>query len=173
MFKLSPRLQRIFDHLLPGKPLWDFCCDHGYLGIHAYKSGDFPEIHFVDQAPHLLSALEHKFQLYGHQSPSTTKVFFHPIPGEKVELPVHGSVVIAGVGADTIEDILRGLLRISGNLKADRIILGPQKNEEHLLRSLMQHEDFKRYYELLGDDQIVERGRLRKLLIFGLIKKNL
>lgn len=34
---LSNRLKLIFDQLLPGHAVWDICCDHGYLGSHAYR----------------------------------------------------------------------------------------------------------------------------------------
>lgn len=163
MFKLSRRMQLIYDHLLPGKPVWDFCCDHGYLGLNAYESGLFSEVHFVDQVPHIIEQLQQRFQSEYFREDAGTKAYFHSRPGEDVPVELQGTVVIAGVGAHTIFQILQGLVQ-KGVLKADRLILGPQRDEEKLLVFLQEMPNFT-YENGARFLSIEERGRDRKLLI--------
>ena len=164
MSKLSPRLQLIFDFLIPGEPVWDFCCDHGYVGLNAYKSGQFPEIHFVDQVPAIIKALEERFQAQHHDEDSAVKVFFRAQAGEDVLEPLKGSIVIAGVGAHTILKIIR-TQKDRGQLNAKRLILCPQNDEKRLLTGL--HEINKLGFILCNERYAMEeRGRTRKLLIF-------
>lgn len=167
MFKLSRRMQLIYDHLLPGKPVWDFCCDHGYMGLNAYESGLFSEVHFVDQVPHIIERLEQRFQNEYFREDSASQAFFHPRPGEQLGQAIQGSVVIAGVGAHTILEIVRSLTE-NGVLSADRLILGPQRDEEKLFVWLQNLPNFsyKSDGEIIAID---ERGRNRKLLIFDKI----
>ncbi|MGZ3775086.1 MAG: SAM-dependent methyltransferase [Pseudobdellovibrionaceae bacterium] len=164
MFKLSRRMQLIFDHLLPGQPVWDFCCDHGYIGLNAYESGLFPEVHFVDQVPHIIQQLQLRFQNEYWQKDSAIQARFLAITGEDVAIPLSGSVIIAGVGAHTIFKILNTLQQ-KNLLQAQRLILGPQRDEEWLLKMLLEVPGF--HYKRAADHcEIVERGRSRKLLIF-------
>lgn len=167
MFKLSRRMQLIYDHLLPGKPVWDFCCDHGYLGLNAYESGLFSEVHFVDQVPHIVEQLEARFLAEYFREDAVTQAAFHSRPGEDLRQSVSGTVVITGVGAHTILKIVQ-TLREKGLLRADRLILGPQRDEQ-MLSDLLQKtltNDFTRASEMLS---VEERGRNRKLLIFDKI----
>lgn len=160
-------MQLIYDHLLPGKPVWDFCCDHGYLGLNAYESGLFSEVHFVDQVPHIVEQLEARFLAEYFREDAVTQAAFHSRPGEDLRQSVSGTVVITGVGAHTILKIVQ-TLREKGLLSADRLILGPQRDEQ-MLSDLLQKtlaNDFMRASEMLS---VEERGRNRKLLIFDKI----
>lgn len=55
--KLSPRLELILNHLNPGEPVWDVCCDHGILGRSAIRKNIFSEVHFVDQVVSIMQRL--------------------------------------------------------------------------------------------------------------------
>lgn len=164
MFKLSRRMQLIYDHLLPGEPVWDFCCDHGYMGLNAYESGSFPEIHFVDQVEHIIEQLQSRFKVEYWRPDSPSQAYFHALPGEDLHEVLRGTAVIAGVGAHTISQIV-GQLHRRGLLLVSRLILCPQRDEEKLVKMLdfELRDNFKFcnvHYE------VVERGRVRKLLIF-------
>lgn len=121
---LSTRLQFVYEKLEIGHDVWDLCCDHGYLGIVALKSQKFGHIHFVDQAVHLVEALKARWA-------QESFARFHAMPAQKLEAPLTGNVVIAGVGGQTISEILGGL-KNKGNLKARRLILVPHKDESQL-----------------------------------------
>lgn len=164
MLKLSPRMQLIYDLLLPGQSVWDFCCDHGYMGLNAYESGVFPEICFVDQVPHIIEQLRQRFEKEYYRENYSSQAYFFPLPGELINKPLHGTAILAGVGAHTIFKILQCLQK-NGFLHAQRIILCPQRDEEKLLEMLLEIPKF--HYKLRNEDcQIIERGRSRKLLIF-------
>lgn len=157
-------MQLIFDLLLPGKPVWDFCCDHGYMGLNAYKSGKFPEVYFVDQVPHIVEQLQTRFQAEFFQEQSLVRAYFFALPGEEIPKTLHGSAIIAGVGAHTIFNILKSLHE-KDILQAQRLILSPQRDEKKLLEMLQQMPCF--HYKITNDPcEITERGRVRKLLIY-------
>lgn len=156
-------MQLISDHLLPGKPVWDVCCDHGYLGLSAYKSGNHPAVHFVDRVRHIIDDLKQNFEENYFEEGHGTQAFFFAQSAEHLEISMEGSVVIAGVGAFTIEKIVTSLQR-KGRLKAQRLILGPQSGAEKLKQVLCETSAFD--YRLSNEDcKIEERGRVRKLLI--------
>ncbi len=157
-------MQLIYDHLIPGKPVWDFCCDHGYLGTNAYMSGHFPRVYFVDQVKHLIEKLEQKY-LAHHEESHPSQAFFIPQAGEDVRNSVEGTVVIAGVGPHSILKILKGLSE-NQSLKAERLILCSQGGEEILKEGLLTLSNFD--YQIGNEDcKIEERGRVRKLLILN------
>ncbi len=159
-YTLSLRLQQIFDKMLPGFDVWDVCCDHGYLGQNAYFSGSFKEIHFVDQAEHLIESLRHRLQ---HRP----GFFFHPIGAELLQQPVLGNLVIAGVGAELILKIIREL-KASQHLQARRLVLGPHKDEAHLQAWLVDI-GLDQIYRFTEEVQVTERGRVRRIFVYDLI----
>jgi tRNA (adenine22-N1)-methyltransferase len=161
--KISPRMQYFVNQADANIPFWDFCCDHGYIGIAAMTSGKFCEVHFVDQIPHIIERLKKLFE----QSPSKNiydKYFFYDCGGENLNTNIQGNVIIAGVGGRTIVSILNSL--ISKNiLAAQKIILSP-----HLDIKLM--EDFcntqlpQLDYVFLGKDEVIENNRARPIYIW-------
>lgn len=164
MFKLSPRMQFIFHHLQPGQPVWDFCCDHGYLGLSAYRSGLFPEVYFVDQVESIVKKLRERFERSHLRPEILADAQFFCCPGEAVEKEVRGTVVIAGVGAHTTFKILQGL-HTKNLLHATRLVLLPQKDEEKLRALLEENADFG--YSLKQPlTSVSERGRLRQCFIY-------
>jgi tRNA (adenine22-N1)-methyltransferase len=162
MLKLSPRMQCIYEHLLPGKPVWDLCCDHGYVGLQALQSGEFPCVHFVDQVPHIIEKLQHTV-LRDYAADSARAEFFAGA-AENLSVPMHGTVVISGVGAHAILRILQAL-KNANVLWADRLILGPQRDE-----TLLQLQEFGFAQPFVME--IKESFRYRKLLISQAINKN-
>ncbi len=128
MAQLSSRLQFIYDHLLPGRPVWDLCCDHGLLGQAALASGKFPKVYFVDQVEHIMAPLKQTFGSDPHASMLCQDA-------GQISDVVEGTVVIAGVGGDRILQILGGLCE-RDRLRASRLLLGPHRSEERFLASL-------------------------------------
>ena len=127
--KLSSRLLQIYQELKPGLPVSDLCCDHGYLGMHAYESEQFPEIIFVDQVPFAMNLLEKNFHQYVKNEENKTTVKFITSDAGKVQMPLTGNVVIAGVGGLNMMQMLEGLHQ-SHHLKPSRLILSPHRNQE-------------------------------------------
>lgn len=156
MPNLSTRLKAIFEQLISEKPVWDFCCDHGFLGNAAIEA-NFPEVHFVDKVPHILQQLKMKNQKIQNK----VQVHYHISAGEMIRESVEGNVIIAGVGPAVISRILDGLID-SNNLQATRLILGPQRDPEKLEEWILS----KSWpYALSSVLTVKERGRERKLFI--------
>ncbi|MBO9665765.1 MAG: tRNA (adenine(22)-N(1))-methyltransferase TrmK [Bdellovibrio sp.] len=161
-------MQALFDNLLRGEPVWDFCCDHGYLGLSAYRSGYFPEVHFVDQVPHIIQKLKVRFDEKHFREAYPQRAFFWAQSGETVAATAGGTAVIAGVGMHTISDILQGIHE-KNSLKFNRLILSSHNYEEKLEQFLETWEPFLRTYKRTSVCEVFENGRNRKLLIFDKI----
>jgi tRNA (adenine22-N1)-methyltransferase len=168
MFKLSVRMQAVYDHLLPGEPVWDFCCDHGYLGLSAYRSERFPEVHFVDQVPHIIEKLKIRFEQKHQKYEKHQRAYFWAQSGESLTREISGTVVIIGVGTHTITDILRGIHEKNSGL-INRYILCTHNYEEKLEAFLNEFEPFKSAHKFTKFCNVSENGRVRKLLIFDKI----
>jgi tRNA (adenine22-N1)-methyltransferase len=156
---LSERLQFMYDQLLLGQPVWDLCCDHGYLGTAAAASGHFPAVHFVDRVPQIIQRLEDRL---ARQSWAEKCSFKNFDAGELSE-PLIGNAVIGGVGGHTLFKILK-TLSSRGMLQADRLILCPQRDEEKL------EEWFKNPASKLMDFHCASRNlvydRIRERTVF-------
>lgn len=163
MAALSDRLKLIFDQLRPNLPVWDICCDHGYLGIHAYQSGQFPAVHFVDQVPEIVQRLEDRFHKVLTATHSATKVSFKALSGESIPEEVTGNLVISGVGSYTIFQILKSLQE-KNLLKAERLILCPQ-NDVVSIEEIKKLPDFS-FRQSQENLSVYEKDRLRRVFVF-------
>lgn len=161
--RLSFRMKIFIDKALPNEPFWDVCCDHGYVGIGALESRKFPYVYFVDQLPHIMKKLE----IFIDKAPDTKKnpnYLLITAPGENIKIPIEGTLLIAGVGATTIINILK-----RAPINAKRILLSPhlevKKLEEYIACDLCA----KRSYQLTEIIQIPEGKRMRPLYILDLV----
>lgn len=152
---LSARLRAFLDEALPGAPLWDLCCDHGLLGLAALGSGRFPKVHFVDSS-------EAAMKLLAGRLSDETRAGFHLKPAQEIGEDLTGSVVIAGVGGLLIWKILQALHE-RGTLKAQRLILGPHRDEVWLADRLRLGG--LPSWNLTKEGRVEERGRSRHLLV--------
>ncbi len=166
MTRLSGRLQLVYENLILGEDVWDFCCDHGYLGGAAYKSQQFNNIYFVDPINSIMQKLESQFNQYLLKDENKSKAYFKVQKGESITDPVRGTVSIIGVGPHVIYDILSSLAQ-NQHLKAQRLILGPHRDTEKLLNMLKNNKLFDSY-ELTSQKEVLENDRSRIFLIFDL-----
>ncbi len=164
--RLSLRLQTIFDHLNPRQDVWDFCCDHGYLGGAAYKSQKFANIYFVDQVESIIQKLKTRFDQFVFSENSPSQAYFLCQSGESLTQEITGTISITGVGGLTIYTILSELSQ-QNNLKAERLILGPHRDNEKLLKLISVDANLNNYY-LKKTTTVIEDGRNRDIFIFDL-----
>lgn len=163
--KISFRMRTFIEHAIVGGPFWDVCCDHGYVGIRALESNLFSEVYFVDQVPHIMNRLETLLE----QSRKTTKehkYFFYTQAGQDIESPVHGTLLIAGVGGLTIKTILASLIERK-ILHAKRLLLSPH-TDELVLIDYLATESFQKIYQTSNKILIPEGKRHRALYILDL-----
>ena len=163
--KLSSRMLSFVSHAIKSEPFWDVCCDHGYVGIKALECGLFPEVHFVDQVPHIMERLQ---ILIGQskEKHSSTGDSLHLISGENIELDVYGTLLIAGVGGLTIKNIVSSLLA-KNKLKASRLLLSPHTDEKVLIHYL-DNTVLQRLYTVSEKVMLAEGPRERPLYILDL-----
>lgn len=163
--KVSKRMKIFVAKALDSEAFWDFCCDHGYIGIHALKVERFKEVHFVDQVPHIIHRLQKLFT-QSHKVKEEYRYFFHITEGENLGVVVDGNCLIAGVGGTTIKVILENL-KSNDLLQAKRLLLSPHL-DEHILIPFMQ-EKLGTSYQFKEKILIPEGSRNRPLYIYDLI----
>lgn len=162
--RLSARLFTIYHHLLEDQDVWDFCCDHGYLGTAAYQSQKFKNIYFVDPVASIMESLKERFFKFIFDSNRLSAAHFLQQTGQSLQILVEGTACIAGVGGHVIFDIL---LSLANNhvLKANRLILGPHRDADKLLSWLSQNTIFTNY-RLSLQKEITEDGRTHTFFIY-------
>jgi tRNA (adenine22-N1)-methyltransferase len=160
----SRRLNIVLENLNPRQDVWDFCCDHGYLGTEAYQSQKFCDIYFVDQVESIISKLKARFQMFAYLENSNSKAFFMCEPAQSLKQPVTGTVCITGVGGLMIYEILKQLGQAKF-LHADRIILGPHRDNEKLIK-LIEADPYLKPYQLQNKIQTIEKDRTRWIYIY-------
>ena len=153
------------ENALPHMPFWDLCCDHGYIGIHALLSERFTEVHFVDQIEHIMLKLKERFEK-SKQVKESYNFQFHICDAEKINNKIFGNLLIAGVSATTVINIISSL-SLSGNLNCKRILLSPHSDTDMLLE-FMKSKLAKEYF-LVKQVSIYEGKRDRSLYVYDSI----
>jgi len=150
--KLSARLELLLKQGLEGQDFWDVCCDHGYLGESALKSGRFRQVHFVDSVPHIIQSL--KFRLENNEAR------FLALRAEELAEPLTGTVVLAGVGGFTIIKILQRWEE-KNLLRAQRLVLNPLTHVKELEQFLEVWTSYREVERLF----VREREKERQVLV--------
>lgn len=160
--KLSARLRVFLEQSLRDKPLWDICCDHGYVGIAALKEGTFSEVHFVDQVSHIIKKLESILIAEDYSTP----YYLHAIGAEGLNEKMSGTFLIAGVGGLTIKNIMSPLLK-KELMQCERLLFSPQ-TDELVLVDFLASSEVSSLYELKEKILIPEGRRVRSLYVLDL-----
>ncbi len=104
--KLSKRLQTIYDMVQGPCVVADIGCDHGLLPIALVKNGKCDKAYACDIRKGPLSRAEEAIQMMGLQNQIITKLT-DGLQGLEDDVEV---VIIAGMGYDTIRNILQNSL---------------------------------------------------------------
>lgn len=164
--RLSRRMKCFIDNALKNEPLWDICCDHGYVGIKALETSQFTEVHFVDQIPHIMDRLEKLINEYWRIKPEH-KYTLHAMSGESLNIDIHGTMLVAGVGGLTIKTILSSLLE-KDKLHAKRLLLSPHTDEKTLIQ-FIEDAEFKTIYSVTDKILMPEGKRVKPLYILDIV----
>ncbi len=135
--QLSPRLNSVYSRINKKHPIWDICCDHGYLGIECILSTEAKDVNFCDPGEDLMNNLANKISAnskilieerwFKSYELNNKKVKLYCCKAEKLDVnSVKGTVVIMGVGTKTITSILNSWLENAefDNKKIQDLILG-------------------------------------------------
>lgn len=154
--QLGPRLGALYDWVAQAQitstydNLWDCCCDHGYLGIQLLANQLAPQIHFVDQASHLIDALHPRLATYGLSG-------YHALGADASELRFAAQqshlIIIAGVGGEHTVDIVRAI-----------VANHPQQSLDFMFCPTTTQFDLREYlaespFQLLHETLVSEKGR--------------
>jgi len=161
IFKLSPRFKTFVSNVIPDEPFWDLCCDHGYVGLEVFFSRKSSEVHLVDQVPHIMKKVE--IYLTDNEIFSSG-IFLHTVKAEKLDLPLSGTVLIAGVGGKSIQIILHELLK-QNLLHANRLLLSPHTDLK-AFNEIVESDQFRIQYKLTEQVSLDEGGIIKTLFIF-------
>ncbi len=139
---LGERLESAYSNLRYRWDVWDFCCDHGYLGKKALHSKKFKNIHFVDKVEHITSDLSSEIK--GNE---TATIHCSDI----IQKPLYplGNLVFFGIGSKSMIEML--LRQCPSPMEGVRLILCANKNPESL-REFLKANNWKLVSESLTKD---------------------
>ncbi len=139
---LGERLESAYSNLRYRWDVWDFCCDHGYLGKKALHSGKFKSVHFVDKVEHIANDLSSEIEGSGTATIHCTDITQKPL------YPL-GNLVFFGIGSKSMIEML--LRQCPSPIEGVRLIVCPNKNPE-LLREYLRANNWKLVSESLTKD---------------------
>jgi len=158
---LRPRLNCIFELVKDAQQnnqyswIWDCCCDHGYLGIKILHEKLCDRLIFVDQLPHIISQLAQKLSPFDIGSHRTMVSNAADI---RFEINMQHLVILAGVGGETIAEIVSSIEKYNPDTQIDYIFC-PSSGQQELRAYLIEQGlgviseklicENKRYYEIL------------------------
>jgi len=145
---LPNRLKTIADLIEPGARVIDVGTDHGYLPVYLAQSGIARNIIASDISAGSLAAALRSAEKYD----VTEKIEFVIAPGLSgvSDLDVD-TIVIAGVGGETISSILEDA---PWTKNGHKLILQPQTKKEELIRFLQENG-----YNILDTKHTSDKGR--------------
>ena len=144
MLQLRARLELLSSLLKTNQDLWDIGCDHGLLGEKFLAQSSIGKVYLLDKIPHLINRLGKI-----HINEARVSCILHNAK-QALTQSLSGNVVLAGMGADTIIDILDAQTILPGS----QLILNPFKDEQRLQELP---------YELVNVHEVKEGRRLRKI----------
>ena len=129
--------------------VWDLCCDHGYLGqslLDNWTTSDTSShIIFVDQRAHITSQLQENLR---HYSSSRCSVITQDASTLVFRSDTKNLVIIAGVGGETLINIMQGLLAVNKGCSLD-FILCPV-NSLYYVRGMLKQMPVYLRFENIG-----------------------
>ena len=157
MNKLTPRLQLLSD-LVIGDSAADIGTDHGFLAMNLYRSGKCKKLIMTDVKPGPLEKCKGNLLKKGLSDEMTDIRLgdgLTPLKNGEVD-----SVVIAGMGGETIRDILAFDLDKTKSFK--RIILQPRTHDDRL-RLWLDSVNIK----ISEEYKVLEKGRECLVLVIN------
>ena len=144
--KLSARLQVLADLIKKGSSVADIGTDHGHLPVYLVQTDTVKKIIASDISISSLESAKHSAAEYN----VTDKIVFINAPGLEGISPYEvDTIVIAGMGGETIIDILKDIHRIKN--QNINLILQPQSKLDLLSRFLYDNDHTIRETKIVRD----------------------
>ncbi|MCJ8313747.1 MAG: tRNA (adenine(22)-N(1))-methyltransferase TrmK [Saccharospirillaceae bacterium] len=159
--KLSARLNHLFENIIfqhqqtHYDEFWDLCCDHGFLGMKLFEKAKTSRVHLLDQVPKILDGLENKYAKF-----NDGRIEFRMQDAKTVELDAtkNHMIVIAGVGGETLIEILEAIITNNPAAKMD-FALSPNSHIFQIRQFLQPN------FTLLSEDLINDANRLHEHIL--------
>ena len=154
--QLSKRMQAVADMVVPGYPVADIGCDHGFVSIYLVQEGIAPHVYAADVRPGPLSrAKEHiqEARLEGQITPVLSDGLQHVPAGECGAK----AIVAAGIGGRLTIKILSDWPEKTESLSW--MVLEPQ-SDIHLVRQWIAEHGF----QILKENMVFEDGKYYPIL---------
>lgn len=132
--KLNPRLEMIAKLVDFGAKIIDVGCDHAYISAYLLQNGICETADASDINPGPLKRAEATLQKHGLID--RVKLFLSS-GLDRVPENVYDTVILAGMGGETISEIIDGCRWIKSS--GVRLILNPMTADEHLRRYLYEN----------------------------------
>jgi len=157
LLKLPERLGVIASYIEPGARVADIGTDHGFLPVYLAQRGLARGIIASDISARSLASAKRTAAKYG----VTDKIEFITAPGlDGIDRSQIDTVLIAGVGGETIADILQAAPWL--NPQKHRLILQPQSKTDKLCQQIS-----KCGYAVLDAMLTQDRGRIYTAILAG------
>ena len=153
--KLSARLQTLADHIDEGASVADIGTDHGHLPVYLAQTGTVKKITASDISSSSLESAMRSAAEYD----VTDKIAFINAPGlDGISPHEADTIVIAGMGGETIIGILKDAVRL--NHHGIKFILQPQTKLDLLSRFL-----YDEGYKIVEIIRLQEKGKNYVIMI--------
>jgi len=159
--KLSARLNHLFENIILQHQqshydeFWDMCCDHGFLGMKLFEKTQTSRVYLLDQVPKILDWLENKYTKF-----NDGRIEFRLQDAKTVKLDAtkNHMIVIAGVGGETLIEILDAMIKNNPSAKMD-FALSPNSHIFQIREFLQPN------FTLLSEDLITDANRFHEHIL--------
>jgi tRNA A22 N-methylase len=152
----SQRFNHILGLIHPCDEVWDIGCDHGLIGIEAFRREKARRIYFVDPAKDVIRNLQNTVATYIPRGSFS----IHQKKGHEIELPEQNqqrSFVLVGFGGKQIIQALEHIQQ--AQQRVAQFILSPHR--DHLkLREFLHHGNWH-----LAGEAIIEENQQSYLVL--------
>lgn len=147
----------ILDLVDPKKELWDFCCDHGSIGLEAAARGLAKTIHFIDKVPSIIDSLNEKLK-----ASDIPGVQFNSYCEDATKIQrnfSNSTIILAGIGEKTALNILERWTMDSSS----SLILSIHSDNYELRKRLRDMS-----FGILREEIVQEKGKYYELMKISL-----
>lgn len=108
-FRLNKRLRFLLEEIPQASEIWDIGCDHGLLGLTAIAENRATRAHLIDPAHQVIDRLRAFLgspKICDWWAMNQSRVEILAVPGEEIVHEIKGSIVLAGMGGETMVKIV-------------------------------------------------------------------
>ena len=133
--RLTPRLAALRDAVVLGAPVVDIGCHHGLIGLRLLVDATVPHVTFVDRSRVAIAQLAAKIARYDRDGTVARRARLVVADGRRLGGPLVGTVIVGGMGAESIRHILEQSV-LPGAAGKLRLVLQPSRDDHKVIAVL-------------------------------------